>query len=116
VEYLHTTFLKLLAGEISDPDTAALSCRFEVIASRLLHSLRPRHWFDGVVEMRYQRRKERQIVFTGRMWVGDGTRLWQEGFEARLTDMRATRQGIQVTLRIGEFTAMGELYELEQAS
>lgn len=113
MEYLHTIFLKLLAGEISDFDPGDVSRRFERLARRLFHALRPGYWYDGVVELRHRRRKEKQIIFTGRMWVADGARMWEEEFEARLTDMRTTKQGIRLVMQIGDFTAEGELYDLE---
>jgi hypothetical protein len=107
---LETTFLSLLNGE--HVGEARLSADFESAASWLFPTLRPGYWYDGVCELHHRRRKEKQIVFTGRMWVCRGAKMWQEDFEARLTDKRLTQQGIHVKMWIGSFFAESALHEL----
>ncbi|MDB6079703.1 MAG: hypothetical protein JWO82_3450 [Akkermansiaceae bacterium] len=109
---LETIFLSLLNGDHPDFGEVRLSARFENLASWLFPTVRPGCWYDGVAELRHRRRKEKQIVFNGRMWVCRGGNQWQEDFEAHLTDMRLTRQGIRVKMWIGNFCAEGSLQEL----
>jgi len=106
-------FLSLLENGESHFHERRLSDGFERLATRIFHAVRPGYWYDGVAEIRYRRRKEKQFVFTGKMWVAQGPGQWQEDFEARLTDMRSSKQGIRLTMRIGDFTAEGEVAELD---
>lgn len=55
-------------------------------------------------------RKQRQIVFDGKMWTAkDAQKQWLEPFEAIVTDKRLTKQGIWIKIRVGEYSGEGEL-------
>lgn len=107
-------FLDLLSGATPDLYQAGVSSDFEWIAKRLFASLRPHHWYDGVNNLEASRRKPRQIVFSGEMWVGDsgGRSQWTEPFEACVTDKRITQQGIWISMQIGDYHAEADLTQM----
>ena len=112
VENVESIFERLLDGENVELYKEGVSSDFESIAHWLFESERPHNWFDGVSELEAQRRKPRQIEYTGKMWVGDHSRnQWLELFIARVTCMRGTKQGLRITMTIGAFRAEGNLLD-----
>ena len=107
-----TAFRLLLAGEEVDLYAAGMSIAWEGIAGSLLGALPSRAgcFFDGVVNLAARLRKQRQIEFTGNMWIGDGQRQWTEPFIARVTDKTITSQGIWVAISVGTDRAEAELW------
>jgi hypothetical protein len=107
-----TVFELLLAGENVDRYAADMSVVWEGVAGSLLGALPGRVgcFFDGVVNLAARVRKQRQIEFTGNMWIGDGRRQWTEPFTARVTDRTVTKQGIWVAISVGTDKAEAELW------
>jgi hypothetical protein len=90
-----------------------LSCEFEHACFHLFYEIRKHHWYDGVIEMQVSKRKQRQLEIKGRMWVADySNKQWLEPFCARITDKRLTKQGVWLKVKIGEYEAQGNLYDL----
>lgn len=111
VENIKTTFYRLVAGEEFDLYEAGISSDFEGIAQWLFNGIRPHIWYDGVSGLNARRRKAQQIEFSGEMWVADDrdSKQWLEPFSARLTDMQVTKQGLMVSMHIGEYHTEGNL-------
>lgn len=109
--HFENVFERLLSGETLDLYAERVSFMFEVIAANLLAELPERKgvYFDGVVPLSSAVRKSRQVVFTGKMWIGEDDRQWQEDFRATVTDKRITKQGVWITLCIGSDKAEGKL-------
>jgi hypothetical protein len=108
VKQFEDIFARLLAGEKSDPHEGDLSSLFEVMATTLLAEPCGVS-FDGVSPMWVKRRSPRKLEFVGDMWIlggrGDATRP----FRATAVDKRMTKQGICITLAVGEDKAEAEL-------
>jgi hypothetical protein len=111
--HLAERFLEILDGREVDFYRDGMSADFERIAGVLLSVQRPGHWYDGVVNPQLRRRKRRQIEFFGDMWVGDDSRSqWTEPFRAVVTDKRVTKEGVWISIRIGEYAAEADLLAL----
>jgi hypothetical protein len=108
------SFLQMLDGEKFDPYTDGLSTDLERIACLSFVPIRPGYWYDGVVGFEVIRRKPRQLRITGEMWVarGGSTDQWLEAFEAKITDMRSTAQGIRINMKIGDYKSDVDLCDL----
>ena len=104
-------FERLIAGQNVDLYGAGLSSEFEGVAWWLFAKHRPDVWYDGVDLLQARRRKARQVEFGGAMWVARDRDQWLEPFRARVTDQERTRQGLVVAMRIGSFSAEGDLLE-----
>lgn len=86
-----------------------MSFLFEVAASRLIDCSQT---FDGITGVVFRIRKQRQIVFTGKMWtLQDGKDAGDllEPFEAIVTDKRITNQGLWIKIQVGECYGEGDL-------
>jgi hypothetical protein len=107
-------FLRMVEGERFDPYQDGLSDDLERIACYYFEDVRPGFWYDGVSGMETSRRKPRQFRITGEMWVAEGgkTDQWLESFEALCTDKRLTKEGIWIQMRIGEYEAECDLFDL----
>lgn len=103
--------LKLAGGERFDLYDASVSSDLERIAGWLFGQARPYNWYDGVRDLIAQRRKTLQVDFSGEMWVAEigSTNQWLEAFWARVTDQRCTKQGIWISMRVGDYQAEGDL-------
>lgn len=98
-------FARLLAGEKVDTHETDLSFMFEIMATTML-APRSGLSFDGVSPLRSKRRSPRKIEFLGDMWLlPSGTKP----FGAAALDKRITKQGIWITLSVGEDKAEAEL-------
>lgn len=53
----------------------------------------------------------RKVEFDGAMWGGDQNRQWTDPFRASMVDKTCTKQGIWVTIRVGDEQGEGELTE-----
>jgi hypothetical protein len=90
-----------------------LSAAFEYLACALFRDLRPHHWYDGLANCRVFQGKVRQVKFVGEMWVAkDSSKQWLEPFSATVTDMRSTKQGVRISIQIGEYSVEEDLASL----
>ena len=97
-------FRRLLARESLDLYERDLSMMFESISTNLLGKLSARRgcYFDGVVGMISTVRSTRKVEFVGEMWVGRDGNQWTEPFYATVVDKRSTKQGIWITISVGD--------------
>jgi hypothetical protein len=104
-------FDRLLARETLETHENELSGMFEAIAANLLGGYPGRSgcYFDGVVGMTLIMGPPRKIELRGEMWVGRDQSQWTEPFSTTVVDKRSTKQGIWITISIGEDRAEGEL-------
>lgn len=112
-KYVAAILDQLLAREKA-ADECDLGNIFEFLATRLFSDCPSRkgHYFDGVVGLESKMSERRKIEFQGEMWVGAGKDQWTEQFHAAITDMRITKQGFRIVMKIGEDRANGEVLSL----
>lgn len=105
---------KLLLGEEVDLYESGISASFEYACSSLFESIRERGiWYDGITNIEIRRRKRKQLELTGHIWVAKGaSKQWLESFHAVVTDKRVTKQGMWLSVDIGEYHSEGNIYEL----
>ena len=108
---LHETF-KVIEGCHVDVYEDGLSSAFEYLACALFRDLRPHYWYDGLANCRIFRRKVRQVRFVGEMWVAKDSKQWLEPFSATVTDMRSTKQGVRISIQIGDYSVEEDLASL----
>jgi hypothetical protein len=101
---------QLFEIEEMNPYRREVSQLFEIIAVNLLRELphREDHWCDDVVELTARVRKAHQIEFNGAIFIGEGGQGTFD-FRAIVTDKRVTKQGIWITVWVGEDRVEGEL-------
>ena len=108
-------FQHVVDRKITDLYSVGTSQAFERIASWLFDDVRREVWYDGVMNLQVNHRKKRQIQFTGNMIVCSGakakSRSWDEEFICRMTDKTSTKEGLWVSMDIGEYYAEGNLSE-----
>jgi hypothetical protein len=111
-------FDRLLSGEKADADARDLGQIFEFLATRLFYDVPSRNgqYFDGVVGLESKKVEQQKIEFQGEMWVGAGKDQWTEPFQATITDMRITKQGFNIVMKIGEDRTTGEVLSLFDTS
>jgi len=71
--------------------------------------------FDGITGLMARKRKSRQIVFEGKIWVVTNPAKWDEkleSFKAIVTDKRLTKQGLHIKIRFGEEIKEGDILEI----
>lgn len=71
--------------------------------------------FDGITGLISTKRKSRQIVFEGKIWVIRNSDKWDEvlePFKAIVTDKRITKQGIHIKIRFCEEIKEGDILEI----
>ncbi|GAB1267138.1 hypothetical protein NBRC116493_03910 [Aurantivibrio infirmus] len=107
-------FEKLLSGEKIDVYENGISFFFEYACGSLFKDLRDRDiWYDGITEPSIRKRKTKQLEFTGKIWLAKGgNEQWLEPFRALVTDKRATKQGIWLSVDVGEYHAEGDICSL----
>lgn len=104
------TFSRLLSGEDFDLYQAGFSDALEIVAHQLFEGVRKDVYYDGVIELVVSPRKSAQIEISGQMWIGgNNSKQWLEDFHARATDKTCTKQGIWVSMKIGDFHSEGSL-------
>jgi len=72
--------------------------------------------FDGITGLVSRKRKSRQIVFEGKIWVVKNSD-WDEAlepFKAVVTDKRITKQGLHIKIWFGEEIKEGDVLEILQ--
>lgn len=85
-----------------------LSFLFEVTAQNLID--KSPYWFDGAVGLIARIRKNKQIIFSGKMWTAkDAGKQWLEDFEAIVIDKQITKQGIWIKIQVGEYVGEGDI-------
>jgi hypothetical protein len=84
---------------------------FEVISTTLLAGSESRSgcYFDGVIGIAATRPSSRTLQLHGEMWVGRNRSQWTEPFLAKIVDKTSTKQGIWITVWVGEDRAEGEM-------
>ena len=71
--------------------------------------------FDGIASLISRKRKSRQIVFEGKIWVIRNPAKWDEilePFKAIVTDKRLTKQGLCIKIWFGEEIKEGDILEI----
>ncbi len=113
-EIFVNNFEKLLNGVKVDLYKSGLSSMFEYVCGTLFSNARDTDiWYDGIVDIVINSRKKSQIELNGYMWVAKAQKTqWKETFHAIITDKRITKQGIWLSVNIGEYHAEGNIYEL----
>jgi hypothetical protein len=109
-EWFQDIFQRLLAGEDFAHHQKDLSGLFEVIASNLFGEF-PIYkgcYFDGFSGVTLTIQPPRALELLGEMWVGRDRDQWTESFRAKVVDKRGTRQGIWITVWLGENRAESE--------
>lgn len=89
-----------------------LSVLFEIIAYRLTNCPLA---LDGLDIHKANIRKQRQIVFEGKMHVlrnSNETKEWFEPFKSVVTDKRITKQGIWIKIQVGDYLGEGCLEDI----
>lgn len=84
----------------------------EAAISRLLDCP---YTFDGIASLIARKRKSRQIVFEGKIWVVKDSAKWDETlqpFKAVVTDKRITKQGLHIKIWFGEEIKEGNILEI----
>jgi hypothetical protein len=110
----HDEFDRLLIDPKVDIYTTYIACSLEWIAGKLFEGMRDGGiWYDGVSGLVYQKKKSRKIEFSGKMWVMQNQKAhWLEEFNATVTDKTITKQGLLIKVKLGEYVAEGDVYEL----
>jgi hypothetical protein len=105
-------FRRLLAREEVDLYAEGMSLMWEAVAGAMLGSLPERKscYFDGVINLASRVKTQRQVEFTGDMWVGENKKQWTEPFRAVVTDKTITKQGIWFVVSVGQSKAEAELW------
>ena len=101
---------RLFAHEALADHERNLSGLFEVIATNLLEDS-PNYrgcYFDGAVNITVAIRSPRTIEFQGDMWIADDCNGWIEPFRIKVVDKQITKQGIWITIWIGQDKGEGE--------
>ena len=109
-EWFLDIFQRLLVPEDFTHHQKDLSGLFEVITKNLFVES-PTYkdsYFDGFSEPTLIVRAPRTIEVVGKMWVGRDRSQWTEPFRAKVVDERSTKQGIWITVWLGENRAEGE--------
>lgn len=88
-----------------------LSRLLEIIAGNLFAGTESRNgcYFDGVIGVTAASTSPRKLQLQGEMWVGRDTSQWTEPFRATIVDKTSTKQGIWITVWIGDDRAEGEM-------
>jgi len=105
-------FERLLGGEDIDSDENDIELPLEAAIDRLLDCP---YMFDGITGLISRKRKPRQIVFEGKIWVVKNQIEWDEKlepFSAIVTDKRVTKQGLHIKILFGEEVAEGDILEI----
>lgn len=105
-------FERLLNGEDIDSDENEIDLPLEMAMNRLLDCP---YTFDGITGLIARKRKSRQIVFEGKIWVVTNCAEWNEKLEpftAIVTDKRITKQGVNIRIRFGEEVKEGDILEI----
>jgi len=100
----------LLGGE--DIDDIEIELPLEAVMNLLLDCS---YTFDGIVSLISTKRKSRQIVFEGKIWVVKNSAKWDEvlePFKAIITDKRITKQGLYIKIWFGEEIKEGDILEI----
>jgi len=110
-EQFEDIFRRLLSGENLAHFEQDLSPLFELIAANLLAGSESRIgcYFDGVIGMTATLASSRKLRLDGEMWVGRDKSQWKEPFRATIVDKTSTKQGVWITVWIGEDRAEGEM-------
>ena len=109
-EWFQDIFQRLLAREDFADHQKDLSGLFEVIASNFFRGF-PAYrecYFDGFSGVTLTIHPPRTLELRGEMWVGRDRVQWTEPFRAKVVDKRGTKQGIWITIWIGENRVEGE--------
>ncbi|HQU82922.1 MAG TPA: hypothetical protein PKY59_07355 [Pyrinomonadaceae bacterium] len=102
----------MLGGESIDSDNVEIELSLEVVMNYLLDCA---YTFDGITGLTSKKRKPRQIVFEGKIWVIKNCTKWDEmlePFRAVVTDKRITKQGFHIKIWFGEEIKEGNLLEI----
>ncbi len=103
----------VVGGQINGSDAKYMLSSFEWIAGKLFDEVRDRGiWFDGLAGETFAKRKNRQLEVDGKMWVADSKTQWLEEFHCRITDKTITKQGLEIDMRVGNYRAVGDIFQL----
>jgi hypothetical protein len=87
-----------------------LSALLAVVATNLLGN--SKHYvgcyFDGAIGITAKLRSPRTIEIQGEIWIGRDRKQWTEPFRVKVVDKQITKQGIWITIWIGQERGEGE--------